>query len=294
MLGRRYLVGAPIAEGGMGEVHAARDLTLDRPVALKVVRPGSSEEERRRFLREAALTASVRHPNVVRVFDFVFVGEVAVLVLERIGGPTLRAVMEHRGAIELDLAARYLDETLGALVACHGSRVVHRDVKPENLMLTSASVPPRNADSSTPESTSTFVACDRERVVLVDFGLGKPLKRHTPLTDEGIVVGTPGYYAPEQLLGQAIDERTDVHGFGVTAYEVLTGTRLYERDGAHATMLAVLTAEPPSACAIRPSIPASVDGILRHALAKNPHDRWPDVASLRRAWRSAWSSDPVG
>ncbi|MCA9613128.1 MAG: protein kinase, partial [Myxococcales bacterium] len=102
------------------------------------------------------------------------------------------------------------------------------------------------------------------------------------------IVGTPGYLAPEQLLGRAIDARTDVHGFGVTAYEVLTGQRLYEADGMHATMLAVLTALPPSAHGIRPALPAAVDGLLSHALAKEPEDRWADVAALRRAWRTSW------
>jgi serine/threonine protein kinase len=274
VLGGRYRVDAPIAEGGMGEVHAAHDLTLDRPVALKVVRPGAADEERRRFLREAALTASVRHPNVVRVLDFVFVDDVAVLVLERLEGTTLRVRIEHEGALDLERGPRYLDQLLGALAACHRSRVVHRDVKPDNLIVVAD---PAHASS------------EAERLVLVDFGLGKPLARHTPLTADGVVVGTPGYYAPEQLLGRPVDERTDIHQFGVTAYEVLTGRRLFERDGAHATMLAVLTSEPPSVCEARPKVPPAVEGVLRHALAKDPQDRWDDVASLRRAWRRAWS-----
>ncbi|MEZ4250216.1 MAG: serine/threonine-protein kinase, partial [Polyangiales bacterium] len=266
----RYLVEGPLAEGGMGEVFGALDVVLDRRVALKVVRPGGSEEERRRFLREAALTASVRHPNVVQVLDLVFVEAAAVLVLERLEGQTLRARLEHEGALPLDTAWRFLDQLLGALVACHESGVVHRDVKPDNLMV----VPARGLEP--------------ERLVLLDFGLGKPLRGHTPLTEEGAIVGTPGYLAPEQLLGRAIDARTDVHGFGVTAYEVLTGQRLYEADGMHATMLAVLTALPPSAHGIRPALPAAVDGLLSHALAKEPEDRWADVAALRRAWRTSW------
>lgn len=272
-MAERYHVLAPLAQGGMGELAEAEDVQLGRRVVLKVLRTAGGEEDRRRFLREASLTASVVHPNVVRILDLVFREDDAVLVLERLEGPTLREVLDHRGGLDLHEAFLRLDELLGALAACHANHVVHRDVKPENLLV---------AKSSDDRDRN-------ERLVLIDFGLGKPLREHTPISAEGLILGTPGYLAPEQLLAREVDARTDIHAFGVTAFEVLTGQRLYECDGTHATMIAVLTVEPPRPSSIRPALPARVDGILAHALAKQPSDRWADVTALRRAWRAAFA-----
>ncbi|HJK94060.1 MAG TPA: serine/threonine-protein kinase [Polyangiaceae bacterium LLY-WYZ-15_(1-7)] len=259
----RYRLGRPIGRGGMGSIYEAEDEATGRTVAVKLLRHA---EDRARFLREAAMTAAVRHPHVVRTLDYGGLegaARGAYLVLERLRGETLRERLDGLGTFALPTCLTLLEQLLEALAAVHAAGIVHRDVKPANLFVTEG--PP----------------C---ALKLLDFGLGKALDETEALTAEGVIVGTPGYLAPEQVRADPIDPRTDLHGFAVTAYELLTGLRPFRREGASQTYAAVLFHEPTPPSALRPAIPPAVDALLVRCLAKTPTERPESVAEVLAAW----------
>ncbi|HSG00029.1 MAG TPA: serine/threonine-protein kinase, partial [Vicinamibacterales bacterium] len=275
-----YEVIAPLGAGGMGEVYRARDTKLDRPVAIKVLPESFGDDPDRltRFEREARAVAALSHPNILSIYDFGTHEGVAFAVMELLEGETLRARLAEgclpaRKAVEISL------QIAGGLAAAHEKGVVHRDLKPENV----------------------FVTRDG-RVKILDFGLAKvvaaadggPSDRRAgllspematvtgpaKLTAAGVVMGTVGYMAPEQVRGQAVDHRADLFAFGAILYEALTGTRAFKGDSAVETMNAILKEDPPDYGAMSGPVPPVLDRIVRRCLEKNPDERFQSARDL--------------
>jgi len=264
-----YEILAAIGAGGMGEVYKARDTRLDRSVAIKILpaHVSADPERRARFEREAKTIAGLNHPHICTLYD---VGEhdgTTYLVMEHLTGETLAQRLE-KGPLPLEQALSVATEIADALAAAHRQGVIHRDLKPGNVMLTKAGAK------------------------LLDFGLAK-LKGHgeqpaaahlasaptqsTPLTGEGMIVGTLQYMAPEQLEGKPADARTDLWALGAILYEMVTGKRAFEGTSAASLVGAILEREPTPLGTLQPVTPPSVDRLVRRCLAKSPEDR-PDTA----------------
>jgi hypothetical protein len=263
----RYRILEKLGEGGMGLVLCAEDEDLRRKVALKTLKR-RDHDTRRRFVREARAAARVSHPNLCPIFD---VGEERgwpFLTMELLPGETLAARLRRGGAIPPAEALDLAEDLLAALTALHEAGLVHRDVKPSNVFLT-----PRGK--------------------LVDFGLARELpddaaralRTTSELTLPGVIVGTPGYMAPEQILGHAVDARADVFSVGSTLYEALAGTPPFARDSVSAALAATLYEEPPP-LGDSPELLAW-DAALRGALAKKPSERYASAQQTIEALRAA-------
>ena len=256
-----------LGQGGMGVVYAAHDERLDRPVAVKIVRPDilGDQTARERFRREARAAARVSHPNICSLYEFDEDAGQPYLVMELLEGEPLSARLD-RGAIPLPEALDIANTMLDALAALHRRGVVHRDLKPANVFLTP------------------------HGLKLLDFGLAQPLAtddqtRELALTGRNVVVGTPQYMAPEQLLEGRSDERADVFAAAVVIYEMISGRPAFGGDTLTAIVHAVGYSEPPALDG-SPEL-SRVDEILRRALAKNPHDRIARADLLAAALREA-------
>ena len=255
-----YTILAPLGAGGMGEVYRARDPRLGREVAVKVL-PADIQgdgDRLRRFEQEARAASALNHPNILTVFDTGSENGTVFLVTELLEGETLRerlggGALPARKAIEIGI------QVARGLAAAHEKGIVHRDVKPENLFLT------RDG-----------------RVKILDFGLARLQSSNiaeapTILTgtEPGVVLGTVGYMAPEQVRGLPVDHRADVFALGAVLYEMLAGRRAFQRDSAAETMTAILREEPPEL-----AVPPGLDRIVRHCLEKEPHQRFQSASDL--------------
>jgi eukaryotic-like serine/threonine-protein kinase len=264
VLADRYVLAEPLGSGGMARVVAATDRLLDRRVAVKLLRADLADEPgvRERLLREARAAASFSHPNAVAVFD---VGEddgTPFIVMELIAGRTLADRLRAEGALPLAEALRIADEVLAALDAAHRRGLVHRDVKPANVLL--------------PD--------DGGGARLADFGIAKGLRQATAgLTATGQVLGTPRYLSPEQASGRPATARSDLYAVGVLCYELLAGAAPFDGEHPLAIALAHRQDEPPPLGARRPDAPAAVVAAVHRALAKDPRDRFADAAAMRAA-----------
>ena len=285
--GRRlgpYEILGPIGAGGMGEIYEAHDTRLGRTVAIKVLPEALArdEERRARFEREARTVSQLAHPHVCTLHD---VGEedgVSFLVMEHCDGETLASRLE-RGALPLSEMLRHGAQIALALDAAHRRGIVHRDLKPANVMLT------------------------RAGVKLLDFGLarlavaGRPgaddLPTTTfgaggPLTDEGTVLGTYPYMAPEQVEGRQADSRSDIFALGAVLYEMGTGRRAFEGRSAASVMAAVLRAEPEPLANLQPVAPPALEHVVSRCLAKDPDERWQSARDV--AVQLRWLGSPAG
>ena len=248
-----YRVRKVLGQGGMGVVLLAEDTQLQRPVALKVIRPeiGQSAANRLRFLREARAMAQVRSDHVVTVHQVGQVDDVCYLAMELLEGEPLDLWLEHAGVPPVGEVLRIGRETAQALAAAHARGLVHRDVKPANIWL---EVPAR-------------------RVKLLDFGLARPQAEDSGLTDPGMVVGTPMYMAPEQAYGEPLDGRADLFSLGCVLYRMATGRPPFEGKTTLALLSAVTTLTPPPPDQLNPAIPPALADLLGRLLAKRPADR---------------------
>ena len=265
----RYRIDGLLAEGGMGVVYRACQVDLDLPVALKVIRPEWAHDEdfRARFKREARLAASLNHPHVVSPHDFGDHEGQLYVVMPLIDGLDLGAEIEHSGPLAPMRAAEVVGQVADALDVAHGSGLVHRDVKPANVLLVRRD--------------------KREHAYLTDFGVAKAIRSDTKLTQLGQLPGTPGYVSPEQINGDPLDGRTDVYSLGCVLCEALTGSVPYPRQTPAAMLIAHMTDAPPRISERVPDVPAGMDGVVSRALAKDPGERFGSAGELAEAARDA-------
>jgi len=256
----KYRVEQLLGRGGMGAVYRARDMRLDRLVALKVVRAEllGDPEARRRFRREAQIVARLQHPSIVSVFDYgTFVDGGAYLVMELVRGEDLRRVLQREGRLEPQRAILILSSVCAAIEAAHRDGVLHRDLKPENI----------------------FLPVGDMAAKVLDFGVAKVIDRGEPAaggeagtmaTAAGSIVGTPAYMAPEQFHGAAPDARTDVFSLGVIAYEMLSGDLPFGRGSLAEVVLSQARGVRPMPAG---TVPAPLDTAVRAALETDPARR---------------------
>src|SRR3954470_7427181 len=259
LLDGRYAVHHRLARGGMASVYLATDVRLDRRVAVKVMHPGLAADPEfvARFNREARAAAALSHPDVVAVYDQGTDQGDVFLVMEYVDGQTLRAVLRDRGRLTPAEVLAVMDHVLAALAAAHRAGLVHRDVKPENVLVT--------ADG---------------RVKVADFGLARAIAGATVTTDDGTLLGTAAYLAPEQVRDGVADARSDVYSAGVLLFELLTGTPPFAADTALALAYRHVTDEVPAPSTRAEGIPPELDALVLAATAREPEQRPVDARAL--------------
>ena len=264
MLDRRYHVRSRIAHGGMATVYLATDTRLDRQVALKVMHAELARDADfvGRFIGEAKSVARLSHPNIVAVFDQGSDGQFLYLAMEYVPGRTLRSLLRERGWLSWSEALEVMDPILAGLDAAHRAGIVHRDVKPENVLLA--------ADG---------------RVKVVDFGLARA-QAAAGNTRSGLIIGTVAYIAPEQVTGGVTDVRTDVYAAGVMLFEMLTGRQPHTGDSPLAVAYQHVNAEVPAVGEYVAGVPAGVGQLVRAATSRDPQQRPADAGTFLRAVRS--------
>jgi streptogramin lyase len=258
-----------LGRGGMGAVYRAVDLRLGRKVALKLLAPELAENERfrERFLRESQLAASLDHPNIVPIYA---AGETAgqlYLAMRYVEGYDLRQLLAREGSLEPGRALGLLDQVADALDAAHERGLIHRDVKPGNILIAERA--------------------GREHCYLSDFGLTKQSASISGLTGTGELVGTVAYVSSEQIRGEAVDARADVYALGCVLYECLTGEQPFARESDVATLWAHVHEPPPALAASRPELGREIDRVLARALAKRPAERQQASGELIASARAA-------
>ncbi len=260
----RYRVQSHLAEGGMASVYRALDLRLDRPVALKVMRPDLARDADfvSRFRREARASARLAHPHVVSVFDQGEDDDIVFLAMELVEGRTLREVVATEAPLPTRRATEIVDQVLQALTAAHRAGIVHRDIKPENVLI-----------STTGE------------VKVADFGLARAVTTGSMSRTSDLLWGTAAYLSPEQVEHGQADERTDVYAVGLVLYELLTGVKAFPGDSPVQVAFQHVHGEVPTAADRVPTVPAEMDVLIRQATATDPQRRPPDAAALRRELR---------
>ncbi len=271
VLAGRYRLDHHLASGGMAEVWSAFDTVLDREVAVKVLLPQLAGDEafRARFEREARASARLSHPSIVTVYDVVHDGDIAAIVLELVRGETLRRRLDQRGLLPPAEVVTIGAAVADALDAAHRAGIVHRDVKPANILLTS--------DGG---------------VKVTDFGIAKATSE-LELTAAGTVLGTAKYVAPEQVLGREVDARTDVYSLAAVLYEAACGRPPFIADTALSTAGLRLHEQPTPPIDVRPDLPPTLSTLLLHALARSPEDRPATAASFARSLRDPDSTTVV-
>jgi serine/threonine protein kinase len=264
-----------VGRGGMGVVYRATQLKLGRSVAIKLILPEVGEEEafRARFKREARLAAGIDHPNVVPVYQADEEDGHLYIAMRYVEGTDLRSLVASAGRLAPGHATRLVVQIAAALDAAHAQGLVHRDVKPANVLLTGR--------------------YGEEHAYLTDFGLMKHTTSHGELTRSGAFVGTLDYAAPEQLRGWKVDARTDVYALGCLLYQLLTGEVPFPRDSSGAKVWAHMDAPPPRPTETAPGVPEGFDDVVLCAIAKDPDARYPSAGDLGRAALAAAGGDPV-
>ncbi|MGW4564305.1 protein kinase domain-containing protein [Streptomyces sp. NPDC004561] len=269
LAGGRYQLRDLLGEGGMASVHLAYDAVLDRQVAIKTLHTELGREQafRERFRREAQAVAKLTHTNIVSVFD---TGEDALhgmttpyIVMEYVEGRPLGSVLaediRQHGAMPADKALKVTADVLAALEISHEMGLVHRDIKPGNVMMTKRGV-----------------------VKVMDFGIARAMQSGvTSMTQTGMVVGTPQYLSPEQALGRGVDARSDLYSVGIMLFQLVTGRLPFDADSPLAIAYAHVQEEPVAPSSINRALPPAVDALVARALKKNPNERFPTAESMR-------------
>jgi serine/threonine-protein kinase len=267
LLGRElagYRLEAVLGRGGMGVVYIAQDLALERRVALKLLAPELTEDERfrERFHRESRLAASIDHPNVVPIYEAGEAGGVLYIAMRYVEGTDLRTLLKTEGALEPARAITLLAQVAEALDAAHARGLVHRDVKPSNVLVAAVG--------------------GREHAYLADFGLTV-----SGTTRASLLAGSPDYVAPEQIAEGAVDARSDIYSLGCVLFECLTGAVPFLRGSDFEVLYAQLSEEPPALSEQRPELPGELDRVLGRALAKDPDERFGTAGELVDSARAA-------
>jgi serine/threonine-protein kinase len=265
----QYRIERLLGKGGMGQVFLAHDLTLEREVAIKVLPPDVSQDDQvvRRFQQEAKTAAKLDHPNIIPIYRVESEGGLNYFVMKYISGTSLEDLLDKKEPLPVPEIQRILWEAACALGHAHQRGVVHRDVKPANIMF------------------------DHDgRVMLTDFGISKALQAATGLTATGMIIGTPHYMAPEQGKGAPVDGRADQYSLGVVGYRMITAELPFSGDSVHTIIYKHIYEEPPLASAKRPGIPGSLTVAVSRALAKEPDQRF---ATMEEFATAVWPEQPV-
>lgn len=285
VLADRYRVGSLLGRGGMGAVLAADDLRTGQAVAIKTLLPewADSAEARGRFEREARATSFLRHPNVVEVFELGTLEDGTLfLVMERVRGSPVSDLIAG-GGLHPRRVLVIMRQAIQGLGFAHQHGLVHRDLKPDNIMVSCVGEPGRTYDS----------------VKLLDFGVVKLLGiaaamfGEERLTRTGITFGTPAYMAPEQALGRMVDARADIYALGVILFEALTGRGPFESDDAIQVLRMHVSAAPPTLAQVTGGAPwctVEMERLVAGALTKQPEQRWPDTRAMTDALDAAFRS----
>ena len=266
-----YRIESPLGRGGMAVVFRARDLRLDRPVGLKVLAPELSESPqfRERFLRESRLAASLDHPNIIPVYEAGEDHGLLFIAMRLVGGGDLAERLRRQGRLSPEHTVGIVAQVAAALDAAHEAGLVHRDVKPGNILVVPG-----------------VAGQHRDHVYLSDFGLTKRVTSLSGVTAQGQFIATMDYAAPEQIGSRPVDARTDVYGLGCVAYQCLTGTVPFVRDNEAALLWAHLVERPPPVSAHRSEL-APFDAAIAQALEKNPEDRFASCGQFVDALAAA-------
>ena len=259
-----------VGRGGMGVVYAAVDVALDRTVALKLIAPELAAEPgfRARFMTESRIAASLDHPNVVPIFRAGDEDGALFLAMRFVTGDDLRTLVERDGPLAPERAAAVVGQVAAALAAAHARGLVHRDVKPANVLVT--------AD---------------DHCYLTDFGLVKDLAATTGATRTGEILGTLDYVAPERIQGGATGPWTDVYALGCVLFFALTGRVVFPLDAPESKLWAHVSEPPPAPSALLPALPPALDEVVARALAKDPAERYDGAPALAAALMEAAGAD---
>lgn len=278
-----YEIVSPLGAGGMGEVYRARDTRLDRTVAIKILPAHFSNDKvrKQRFEREAKSISGLNHPNICTLHDVGSQDGIDYLVMECVEGESLSQRLE-KGSLSVEQVLKFGYEIADALNEAHRNGVIHRDLKPGNIMIT------------------------KSGAKLLDFGLARPTAttaslatltatdpRPSPVTEEGTILGTFQYMSPEQVEGKELDGRSDIFSLGAVLYEMLTGKRAFEGKSQLSVASAILEKEPASISATKPLAPRSLDHIIARCLAKHPDERWQSARDLALELKSVHPEGPI-
>ncbi len=268
MIRGQYQFLEKLGSGGMGEVYRAKDLKLNRFVAIKILTAehGANPQSQQRFIQEAQAASALNHPNIIVIYDVISEGGADYMVMEYVPGKTL-ADLIPRGGLRVHQAIKYGLQTADGLAAAHAVGIIHRDLKPGNIMVS-----------------------DQDRVKLLDFGLAKlsilestddpDATAAAPLTVQGAIMGTLSYMSPEQAQGKLVDARSDIFSFGAVLYEMTTGQRAFSGDNGLTVLSAVLRDEPKRAADIAPDVPAALGNVIEQCLKKNPDLRYQTMKEV--------------
>ncbi|MFQ3535516.1 MAG: protein kinase [Aggregatilineales bacterium] len=264
----QYHVTVLLGKGGMAAVYRARQASVNRDVAIKVIKPDlvESEEFKVRFSREAQVIAALSHPHILKVFDYGQHGDVVYLVMELLNGGSLADLLRKGGRLPLTEVTRLLEQIGGALDYAHRRAIVHRDLKPQNVLLD--------------EEGNAF---------LTDFGIAKLLGETSGLTQSGTAMGTPAYMSPEQWRGQNVDGRADIYALGVMLYEMLAGRVPFMGDTPYSMMHMHVFEALPSIRMARPDLPEAVQGVLAKSMAKDRDERFSTAGEMVNVFKAALS-----
>ena len=265
----RYLLESQLGEGGMGVVYKARDIQLQRTVAIKILPPDkvADPERKRRFVQEARAASALNHPNIVTIFDIRADGDTDFIVMEYVAGQTLDRALQS-AALPMRQALKCAVQIADALARAHDAGIIHRDLKPSNVMVTASG-----------------------SVKVLDFGVAKLLEADEPsaptksvvMTDEGTAVGTPAYMSPEQAEGRPLDGRSDIFSLGSVLYEMVTGRRAFSGESRLSVLAKVLSEDPPPPSRLSAGVPADLEKVILRCLRKDASRRFQTMADLRVA-----------
>ncbi|MBN2248699.1 MAG: Stk1 family PASTA domain-containing Ser/Thr kinase [Coriobacteriia bacterium] len=268
VFGRRYRVIEKIGSGGMADVFKAVDDVLGRTVAVKVLHARYAADPTfvARFRQEAQAAANLSHPNIVNMYDWGRDGETYYIVMEYVKGTDLKSLVSQQGPMDPRKAAEYAAQICSALAVAHGYDIIHRDIKPHNIVLT-------------PDGT----------IKVMDFGIARA--GNTTMTQTGSVLGTAQYISPEQAQGRQLSPASDLYSLGVTLYEMVTGRPPFDADTPVATALQQVNDEPMPPRQVRASIPPALEAVILRAMRKNPAERYDSAAEMRDDLRRAANGD---